>query len=53
MKSSNVDEQFIELSILVKNRHITTGCKLTVGDAGVRENSGDIELNLVIFNDQK
>ncbi|QWQ31319.1 hypothetical protein KOY49_04080 [Candidatus Minimicrobia vallesae] len=24
---------------------ITTGCKLAVGDAGVRENIGDIELN--------
>jgi len=43
--ASNVDEQFIEIINSGEKIVITTGCKLTVGDAGVRENIGDIELN--------
>ena len=43
--SSNVDEQFIEIINSGEKIVITTGCKLTVGDSGVRENIGDIELN--------
>ena len=43
--ASNVDEQFIEIINSGGKTVITTGCKLTVGDAGVRENIGDIELN--------
>ena len=42
---SNVDEQFIEIINSGGKTVITTGCKLTVGDSGVRENIGDIELN--------
>ena len=43
--ASNVDEQFIEIINSGEKIVITTGCKLTVGDSGVRENIGDIELN--------
>ena len=43
--ASNVDEQFIEIINSGEKTVITTGCKLTVGDSGVRENIGDIELN--------
>lgn len=43
--ASNVDEQFIEIVNSSEKTVITTGCKLTVGDAGVRENIGNIELN--------
>ncbi len=43
--ASNVDEQFIEIINSGEKTVITTGCKLTIGDAGVRENIGDIELN--------
>ena len=43
--ASNVDEQFIEIINSGEKTVITTGCKLAVGDAGVRENIGDIELN--------
>ena len=43
--ASNVDEQFIEIINSGGKTVITTGCKLAVGDAGVRENIGDIELN--------
>ena len=43
--ASNVDEQFIEIINSGEKTVITTGCKLTVGDAGVRENIGDIKLN--------
>jgi hypothetical protein len=43
--ASNIDEQFIEIINSGEKTVITTGCKLTVGDAGVRENIGDIELN--------
>ena len=43
--ASNVDEQFIEIVNSGEKTVITTGCKLAVGDAGVRENIGDIELN--------
>ena len=43
--ASNVDEQFIEVINSGEKTVITTGCKLTVGDSGVRENIGDIELN--------
>ena len=43
--ASNVDEQFIEIVNSGEKTVITTGCKLTIGDAGVRENIGDIELN--------
>ena len=43
--ASNVDEQFIEIINFGEKTVITTGCKLTVGDSGVRENIGDIELN--------
>ena len=43
--ASNVDEQFIEIINYGEKTVITTGCKLTVGDSGVRENIGDIELN--------
>ena len=42
--ASNVDEQFIEIINSDEKTVITTGCKLTVGDAGVRENIGNIEL---------
>lgn len=42
---SNVDEQFIEIVNSGEKTVITTGCKLTVGDSGVRENIGNIELN--------
>ncbi len=42
--ASNVDEQFIEIVNSGEKTVITTGCKLTVGDSGVRENIGDIEL---------
>lgn len=41
----NVDEQFIEIINSGEKNVITTGCKLTVGDSGVRENIGNIELN--------
>lgn len=43
--ASNVDEQFIEIINSGEKTVITTGCKLVVGDSGVRENIGDIELN--------
>ena len=43
--ASNVDEQFIEIINSGEKTVITTGCKLTVGDSGVRENIGNIELN--------
>ena len=43
--ASNVDEQFIEIINSGEKTVITTGCKLTIGDSGVRENIGDIELN--------
>lgn len=43
--ASNVDEQFIEIINSGEKTVITTGCKLVVGDAGVRENIDDIELN--------
>ena len=43
--ASNVDEQFIEIINSGEKTVITTGCKLTVDYAGVRENIGDIELN--------
>ena len=43
--ASNVDEQFIEIINSGEKTVITTGCKLAVSDAGVRENIGDIELN--------
>ena len=43
--ASNIDEQFIEIVNSGEKTVITTGCKLTVGDSGVRENIGDIELN--------
>ena len=43
--ASNVDEQFIEIINSGEKTVITTGCKLTVDDSGVRENIGDIELN--------
>ena len=43
--ASNIDEQFIEIINSGEKTVITTGCKLTVGYAGVRENIGDIELN--------
>lgn len=42
--ASNVDEQFIEIVNSGEKTVITTGCKLTVGDSGVRENIGDIKL---------
>ena len=43
--ASNVDERFIEIINSGEKTVITTGCKLTVGDSGVRENIGNIELN--------
>ena len=43
--ASNIDEQFIEIVNSGEKTVITTGCKLAVGDSGVRENIGDIELN--------
>ena len=43
--ASNIDEQFIEIINSGEKTIITTGCKLTVGDSGVRENIGDVELN--------
>lgn len=43
--ASNVDEQFIEIINSGEKTVITTDCKLAVGDSGVRENIGDIELN--------
>ena len=43
--ASNIDEQFVEIINSGEKTVITTGCKLTVGDSGVRENIGDIELN--------
>ena len=43
--ASNVDEQFIEIVNSGEKTVIMTGCKLRVGDSGVRENIGDIELN--------
>ena len=43
--ASNVDEQFIEIINSGEKTVITMGCKLMVGDSGVRENIGDIELN--------
>ena len=43
--ASNVDEQFIEIVNSGEKTVITTGCKLAVGDAGVHENIGGIELN--------
>lgn len=43
--ASNIDEQFIEIINSGEKTVITTGCKLMVGDAGVHENIGDIELN--------
>ena len=43
--ASNVDEQFIEIINSGEKTVITTGCKLTVGDSGVRENIDNIELN--------
>jgi len=43
--ASNVDEQFIEIVNSGEKTVITTGCKWTVGDSGIRENIGDIELN--------
>ena len=43
--ASNVDEQFIEIVNSGEKTVITIGCKLAVGDSGVRENIGDIELN--------
>ena len=43
--ASNVDEQLIEIINSGEKTVITTGCKLTVGDSGVRENIDNIELN--------
>ena len=43
--ASNVDEQFIEIINSGEKTVITTGCRLTIGDAGIRENIGNIELN--------
>ena len=43
--ASNIDEQFVEIINSGEKTVITTGCKLTVGDYGVRENIGNIELN--------
>ena len=43
--ASNVDEQFIEIINSGEKTVITTGCKLMVGDSGVRENIGNIELD--------
>ena len=43
--ASNVDEQFIEIINSGEKTVITMGCKLTVGDSGVHENIGGIELN--------
>ena len=43
--ASNVDEQFIEIINSGEKTVITTGCKLTVGDADIREDIGDVELN--------
>jgi len=43
--ASNVDEQFIEIINSGEKTVITTGCKLTVGNSGISENIGDIELN--------
>ena len=43
--ASNIDEQFIEIINSGGKTVITKGCKLTVGDSGVRESIGDIELN--------
>ena len=43
--ASNVDEQFIEIVNSGEKTVITTGCKLAVGDSGVHENIGGIELN--------
>ena len=42
--ASNIDEQFIEIINSGEKTVITTGCKLRVGDSGVCENIGDIEL---------
>jgi hypothetical protein len=42
--ASNVDEQFIEIINSGEKTVITTGCKLTVGNSGISENIGDIEL---------
>ena len=42
--ASNVDEQFIEIINSGEKTVITTGCKLTIGDSGVRENIGNIKL---------
>ena len=42
--ASNIDEQFIEIINSGEKTVITTGCKLMVGDSGVRENIGNIEL---------
>ena len=43
--ASNVDEQFIEIVNSGEKTVITAGCKLAVGDSGVHENIGGIELN--------
>ncbi len=43
--ASNVNEQFIEIVNSGEKTVITTGCKLAVGDSGVHENIGGIELN--------
>ena len=43
--ASNVDEQFIEIVNSGEKTVITTGCKLAVGNSGISENIGDIELN--------
>ena len=43
--ASNIDEQFIEIINSGEKTVITTGCKLTVGNSGISENIGDIELN--------
>ena len=42
--ASNIDGQFIEIINSGEKTVITTGCKLRVGDSGVCENIGDIEL---------
>ena len=43
--ASNIDEQFIEIVNSGEKTVITTGCKLTIGESGVHENIGGIELN--------
>ena len=43
--ASNIDEQFIEIINSGEKTVITTGCKLAVGDYGISENIGNIELD--------